>query len=91
VSSGIGTHNVAKTEAIMSTLTYAGRDLAAASTAEKPKRQPIWRRVFAAISRSQQMRAEREIARYLASHGGLLTDSMEREMLARLSGKRDPL
>ena len=35
---------------------------------------------------SQQRRAEREIAAYLASHGGLFTDDTEREIMQRLSG-----
>ena len=41
-----------------------------------------------AIMRSQQRRAEREIAAYLRSHGGLLTDGMEREIMLRLEGRR---
>ena len=35
---------------------------------------------------SQQRRAEREIATYLSSHGGLFTDDMEREIMRRMSG-----
>ena len=61
----------------MSTLTYANQDLASAAPAvEQPLRKPLWRRLFDALMESQQRRAEREIARYLASHGGLLTDDM---------------
>ena len=37
---------------------------------------------------AQQRRAEREIARYLANRGGLLTDDMEREITQRLGGGR---
>ena len=71
----------------MSTLTYANQDLASAAPAvEQPLRKPLWRRLFDALMESQQRRAEREIARYLASHGGLLTDDMEREMMRRLTG-----
>ena len=39
---------------------------------------------------TQQQRAEREVARYLAGHGGLLTDDMEREIMQRLSGAARP-
>ncbi len=58
----------------------------AAPAVERPLRKGFWRRLFDAIVESQQRRAEREIARYLASHGGLLTDDMEREMMRRLTG-----
>jgi hypothetical protein len=34
---------------------------------------------------SQQRRADREIARFLASHGGLLTDEVEREIMRRVT------
>jgi len=86
--SGVGTDNVTNDgRSLMSTITYAGRSAAPAARAdERPARKPIWRRLFDALVESQQRRAEREIARYLASRGGLLTDDMEREMLRRLSG-----
>jgi hypothetical protein len=71
----------------MSTLTYANQDVASVAPAlEQPLRKSFWRRLFDALMESQQRRAEREIARYLASHGGLLTDDMEREMMRRLTG-----
>jgi hypothetical protein len=77
----------------MSTLTYANRGAASAAPADaRPARKPIWRRMFDALIESQQRRAEREIARYLASHGGLINDDMEREMMRRLIGNgRRPL
>ena len=71
----------------MSTLTYANRYRAPATDA-KPVRKPFWRRVFDALVLSQQRRAEREIARYLATHGHLLTDETEREIMRRLAGRR---
>jgi hypothetical protein len=74
----------------MSTLTYHTHDLAgsAGATATSPSRPSIWRRAYDALVASQQMRAEREVANYLASHGGLLTDDMEREIMLRLNGSR---
>jgi hypothetical protein len=72
----------------MSTLTYS-HDSVAAPTAEaaaRSQRKPIWRRIFDAMIASQQRRAEREIAVYLSSHGGLFTDDTEREIMRRLSG-----
>jgi hypothetical protein len=74
----------------MSTLTYSHDSVAApsAGTAAKRFRRPFWRRVFDGMIASQQRRAEREIAAYLASHGGVFTDDTEREIMRRLSGHR---
>lgn len=72
----------------MSTLTYADREFAAgARVAAKPNTVSIWRRMYNAIIRTQRARAEREVARYLASHGGVMTDEVEREMMLRFSGR----
>jgi hypothetical protein len=70
----------------MSTLTYSHDGVAAPEAAEQSQRRPFWRRVFEAMVASQQRRAEREIAIYLASHGGLFTDDTEREIMRRMSG-----
>jgi hypothetical protein len=75
----------------MSTLAYSHDSVAAPSAAEateKVRRQSIWRRAVDAVIASQQRRAEREIAAYLASHGGVFTDDTEREIMQRLSGGR---
>ena len=40
----------------------------------------ILRRILAAIERSHQRRVEREAARFIASHGGRLTDDLERQL-----------
>jgi hypothetical protein len=75
----------------MSTLTYAKPDSAPVAPAhEMPLRKPFWSRLFDAIVASQQRRAEREIARYLATHGGLLNDAAEREIMRRLLGGGKP-
>jgi hypothetical protein len=71
----------------MSTLTYAPRDHAPATDA-KPAGKPFWRRLFDAIVESRQRRADREIARFLATRGHLLTDDTEREIMRRLAGGR---
>jgi hypothetical protein len=72
----------------MRSLTYTDSGYAArgAGTGRVKPTAP-WRRAYAAIMRSQQRRAEREIAAYLGSHGGLLTDDMEREIMHRLQGR----
>jgi hypothetical protein len=70
----------------MSTLTYTDTHLAPAEEATKSPRRSLWRRVYDAMVESQQRRAEREVARYVASHGGLLTDDIEREIMHRLAG-----
>jgi len=72
----------------MSTLTFTNSDYAARDAAPARPRKPFWRRAYDAIMRSQQRRAEREIAAYLRSHGGLLTDDIEREIMFRLEGRR---
>ena len=72
----------------MSTLTYAGHDaLPAEPAAARPARKSLFARLYETIVMSQQVRAEREIARYLANRGPL-TDELEREIMRRLSGAR---
>ena len=46
----------------------------------------IFRRVFAAIARWRRRYADREIARFIAAHGGRITDDVERQLLERLIG-----
>jgi hypothetical protein len=74
----------------MSTLTYSCDGVAApaAEAAEKGQRRQFWRRIYDGIIAAQQQRAEREIAAYIASHGGVFTDDTEREIMQRLSGGR---
>jgi len=70
----------------MSTLTYTSQTYApAAPETEKAPRQSFWRRLGNALIESQQRRADREIARFLASRGGLLTDEVEREIMRRVT------
>jgi hypothetical protein len=71
----------------MSTLTYTDREMAAGAADAKPARKPFLARLYAAIVASQQRRAEREIARFLATRGPL-TDEVEREIMRRLSGAK---
>jgi len=70
----------------MSTLTYANRDLASDAPATQAPRKSFWRRLGDSFVASQQRRAEREIARYLANRGDLLNDETEREIMRRLVG-----
>jgi hypothetical protein len=73
----------------MSTLTYSHMPVAErANEAAASERPGFWRRAFDRMVAAQQRRAEREVAAYLNSHGGLLTDDMEREIGHRLSGRR---
>ncbi len=72
----------------MSSLIYTDKDAAAFGAADaKPARKSFWSRFLAAIVASQQRRAEREIARFLATRGPL-TDEVEREIMRRLSGAK---
>jgi hypothetical protein len=70
----------------MSTVTYSHNDIAAGDAAATAPRRGFWSRIFEGIARAQQRRAEREIVRFLATHGGLLTDDMERELMRRVTG-----
>jgi len=71
----------------MSTLSYTHDTLGAPAVDTTPTaRKSIWLRIIDAMSATQQRRADREIALYLANHGGLFTDDVEREIMGRLSG-----
>lgn len=70
----------------MSTLTYSRGDLAAPETQTRtPEHKRLWRRMYEAFIAGRQRRAEREIARFLATRGGLITDDAEREIMRRLA------
>ena len=71
----------------MSTLSYTHDTLGAPAVNATPTApKSIWRRIIDAMSATQQRRADREIALYLANHGGLFTDDVEREVMGCLSG-----
>ena len=50
----------------------------------------IFRRILAAIESSHQRRVEREAARFIATHGGRLTDDLERQLTEHLTGRGFP-
>jgi len=50
----------------------------------------ILRRILAAIERSHQRRVEQEAERFIANHGGRLTDDLERQLTERLTGRGFP-
>ena len=68
----------------MSTIAYSSTQIAAQAGSEKPAKS-FWTKLYERVVAAQQVRAERSVANYLASHGGLITDDMEREIMARLS------
>jgi hypothetical protein len=74
----------------MSTTTYthhyAGTD---AATATSP-RKSFWRRAFDRMIEGRQRHADREIARFLETHGGVLTDDMGRQIMEHLSRRSRP-
>ena len=57
---------------------------APARTAPVP-RKGLLRRMFDAVTESRRRHAERDIARYLASTGGRITDDIERRITERIS------
>jgi hypothetical protein len=56
-----------------------------ASTSAPARRRGILRRIFDAIALSQQRHAEREAGRFIAAHGGRLTDDVERQLMKRFT------
>jgi hypothetical protein len=70
-------------------MAYARSAVAPRITTTSPKQAPqankrgALRRLFDAIEQSNMRRAERDIARYLANHGGKFTDEAEREIERR--------
>jgi hypothetical protein len=50
----------------------------------------ILARIFAAIDRSRQRRAEQEAGRFIANHGGRLTDDIERQIGEQFIGRGFP-
>ena len=64
-------------------------DLAAAEPAnasKTPARQGYMKRFMTALIEARQRSAEREIERYIAMHGGVLTDSLERDISRTFGG-----
>ena len=70
----------------MSTLTYDQRtDVPAAQPSDRGEAgKSFWRRAFEHMLAARQRRAEREIAAYIASRGGHLTDELERDLMRSL-------
>jgi hypothetical protein len=46
----------------------------------------IFKRIFAAVERSRQRRIEQEAGRFIAKHGGRITDDVERQLNGHFSG-----
>lgn len=68
----------------MGTITASHTDIAATGFAGEANKS-FFRKIYDRVVESQQARAEKSVASYLATHGGLLTDDMEREIMARFS------
>ena len=69
----------------MSTIAYSNHAIATARGTAEEAPKSFWAKIYDRLVASQQLRAERSVAAYLESHGGMLTDDMEREIMARLS------
>jgi hypothetical protein len=46
----------------------------------------LFRRILAALDRSRRLRAEEEAGRFIAAHGGRLTDDVERQLAEHFNG-----
>jgi hypothetical protein len=64
---------------------FASYSSAPQSRDAAPHHVGLLRRVFDAIFESRQRHADQEIARFIASSGGHLTDDVERRMMQRLN------
>jgi len=60
--------------------------LPASTNASAHPREGIFRRIFAAFERSRQRRLEKEAGRFIAKHGGRVTDDLERQLNGYFSG-----
>lgn len=67
----------------MSTIAFSNTHIAAASVAGADKSKSFWRKIYDRMIEAQHERAQRSVAAYLASHGNLLSDDVEREIMAR--------
>jgi hypothetical protein len=81
-----------KGQAVATTALYRGFHMhgtQACRSKRAPARaqQGLLRRIFTAIERWQQHRAEQEAGRFIAAHGGRLTDDVERQLTEHLSGR----
>ena len=50
-----------------------------------PERTGLWRGLLTAIRNHRQRRAEREVARFIQSRGGHLTDELERDLMRHMT------
>lgn len=63
--------------------TFMNANLANAEEVDADSARPragFFARVLAAMIEARERAAEREIERYIANHGGVLTDSIERDL-----------
>ncbi len=68
----------------MSTIAYSSPSIAVEATPAAPAKS-LWIKLYERMVASQQLRAEKTVASYLASHGGVITDDLEREIMVRLN------
>lgn len=68
----------------MSTIAYSNSAIAVEATSKAPTKSFL-AKLYERFVASQQLRAEKTVASYLASHGGMITDDLEREIMARMN------
>jgi hypothetical protein len=72
----------------MSTLAYTHFSPSHLPAATKPAKvrpaKSFWRRAYEAFAAAQQVRAEREVGRYLQNRGGVRTDHVERQFMEQM-------
>lgn len=68
------------------------RDASLPISVKRPagRRHSLLQRISAAIERWQQRHTEHEAGRYIAGHGGRLTDDVERQLTERFNGRGFP-
>lgn len=60
----------------------------AAAPSRLPAKRNVLLRIVDALAASNRRKAEREIARYVARHGGALTDRLEHDIVQRYGRPR---
>lgn len=71
----------------MSTIAFSNAHIATSAASAAPSKS-FWRKVYDRMIEAQHERAQRSVAAYLASHGNILSDDVEREIMARFSNSQ---
>jgi hypothetical protein len=75
----------------MAYITHDARLVPEAFEKARPQQAPkqgFWHKLMNSLIEARKEAAEREVGRYIAGHGGVLTDALEREIGRRFETQR---